>query len=251
MISLCVPTRGRPERFANMVQSARQTAAGPIEICAWLDDDDESRYPRNEGILYGSGPRPYVNGSLCTSGLWNKAWSLASGDIAQLVGDDFVYRTPGWDTRVEALFYAVPDKILMAYADDGTARKAPINPFLHRRWIEAVGFVPDGWQGWFGDEWIWVLATELERIVFLSDVRILHVQRHGSDDTYRDGEAARAAVGGWQGMRERFYQPAQVAARREQLDVLQSLKADDRVLMPDPKPVWLLEALRWRDRILS
>jgi hypothetical protein len=52
-------------------------------------------------------------------------------------------------------------------------------------------------------------------------------------------------------MRERFYQPAQVAARREQLDVLQSLKADDRVLMPDPKPVWLLEALRWRDRILS
>jgi hypothetical protein len=228
-----------------MVRSAALTARGPIEVCAWLDDEDETadRYPQHAGIRYGAGPRPYVAGSLCTSGLWNNAWSLATGEIACLAADDIIFRTHGWDMKVEAAFEVVPDRILMVYADDGTRRKAPVNPFVHRRWIQAAGFTPDDYQGWFADEWLWQLAAELGRVVFLDDVRILHVQKRGSDATYRDGEAAREAVGGWQGMRERFYTPEMVSRRQVQLEALRALKWDDRVVLPDPTPPWLQEAL--------
>ena len=246
-ISLCVPTRGRPERFAAMLRSAKATAHAPFQVCVRLDDDDPTNhryaYDRDIDIRFTTGPRPYIAGSLCTSGLWNEAWSLATGDIAMLASDDIVFRTPGWDTKVQAAFEAVPDRILMVYADDGTKRQAPVNPFVHRRWIEAAGFTPHDYQGWFADEHVWVLAAELGRVVFLDDVRIAHLQRRGSDATYRDGEAAREAVGGWQGMRERFYSPEMVSRRQVQLEALRALQTDSGVVLPTPAPGWLSEAL--------
>jgi hypothetical protein len=226
-----------------MLRSAKATAAGEFEVCAWLDDDDPSDYPEDPLVRYGRGPRPYVAGSLCTSGLWSKAWKLATGDIAMLAADDILFHTPGWNAAVEAEFAAVPDRILMVYADDGTRRKAPVNPFIHRRWIEAAGFTPDGWQGWFSDEWIWQLAAELGRVRFLKQVRIAHFQRKGSDATYRDGEAAREAVGGWQGMRERFFSPEMVARRDVQLRDLAALMDSGPLPLPDPVPDWLTESV--------
>lgn len=231
-----------------MVRSAEATAASPFQVCVWLDEDDptahEYHYDGDVDIRFGKGPRPYVDGSLCTSGLWNEAWRLATGEIACLAADDIVFRTPGWDERVEAEFAAVPDKVLMIYADDGTKRQAPVNPFVHRRWIEAVGlFTPHDFQGWFADEWVWTLAAELGRVRFLDDVRITHLRRPHGDATYRDGEAAREAVGGWQGMRERFYSPEMVTRRDGQLLALRSLLNDTRVILPEPAPSWLQEAL--------
>lgn len=246
-ISLCCPTRGRPERFAAMVRSAKATAAGPFQVCVWLDEDDPTahdyHYDRDIDIRFGTGPRPYIDGSLCTSGLWTEAWSLATGDIGMLAADDIVFRTPGWDAAVEAEFAAVEDRILMVYGDDGTKRKAPVNPFIHRRWIEAAGFTPPDFQGWFADEWIWVLAAAVGRVRFLPELRIRHLQNRGSDATYRDGEAAREAVGGWQGMRERFYLPEMVARRDGHLAALRAMLTDTRIPLPDPAPGWLTEAL--------
>jgi hypothetical protein len=226
-----------------MLRSAKATAAHPFEVCAWLDDDDLSDYPDDPIVRYGRGPRPYIDGSLCTSGLWSKAWDLATGDIAMMAADDILFHTPGWDAAAEAEFAAVPDRILMVYADDGTKRKAPVNPFIHRRWIEAAGFTPDDYQGWFADEWIWQLAAELGRVTFLKQCRIAHIQKRGTDTTYRDGEAAREAVGGWQGMRERFFSPEMVARRDVQLSKLAALMDSGPLPLPDPVPDWLTESV--------
>lgn len=244
MISLCVPSRGRPERFKQMVRSATSTAQGEIEFCVWRDEDDATVYPKGPHIVYGTGERPYLKGSLCTSGLWSKAWGLASGEIAMLAADDIIFRTQGWDTRVTQAFEAVPDRIVMVYGDDGSrVRKAPVNPFLHRRWIDAAGFTPSDFQGWFADEWIWQMAAELGRVVFLDDVLIQHLQRGGTDQTYRDGAAARKAAGGQDGMRERFFTPVMVERRKVRMRALRRLMTDDRVLLPDPAPVWLTQSL--------
>lgn len=243
MISLCVPTRGRPKRFREMLRSAQMTARAPFEVCAWLDEDDDSVYPQHSSIRYGRGPRPYVDGSLCTSGLWNDAWSLATGDIAMLAADDILFHTPGWDVAVEEAFAEVDDRILMVYADDGTKRKAPVNPFVHRRWIEAAGFTPPDFQGWYGDNWIWTMAAELGRVRFLKQVRIAHFQKRGSDDTYKDGERARDAVGGWRGMRDRFYSPEMMQRRDSQMSKLAELMTSGPIPFPDPVPDWLTESV--------
>jgi hypothetical protein len=245
MISLCCPTRGRPARFQRMLTSARKTAVTEFEVVALLDDDDDpARYPEDPAVRYGSGPREYIDGVLCTSGLWTKAWEMASGDIAMLAADDIVFRSPGWDARVEEAFAAVPDRILMVYPDDGTRRKAPVNPFVSREWIQAVGeFTPSGWQGWMADEWVWSLAVELRRVVFLDDVLIAHLQRGGSDPTYRDGRKAREMVGGLEGMRARFYSPEMTARRDEQTARLRAVMDTAVEFVPDPVPAWFVESL--------
>lgn len=246
MISLLVPTRGRPARFKAMLASARATASESFEICAWLDEDDPTRdqYPEDPQVRYGSGPRPYVDGVLCTSGLWTEAWALATGDIAMLASDDIVFRTRGWDQRIEAAFASVSDRIVMVYPNDGTRRQAPVNLVVSREWIEVAGFTPADFQGWFGDDWIWSIAAKLRRVVFLSDVRVSHAQRRGSDDTYRDGENARAAVGGLEGMRSRFYSPEMTARRDEQTERLRALMMDGQELVPSPVPSWFTESLK-------
>jgi hypothetical protein len=243
---VCVPTRGRPGRFAEMLQSAQDTAAGRFEVCAWLDDEDPEAdfYPQSPLVRYGSAPRPYRQGRLQTSGLWSKAWELATGDIAMLCGDDVLFRTPGWDVEVEAAFEAVPDGILMVYCHDGTSNPRPVLPFVSRSWIEAVGyFTPPDFQGWFSDTWIWVMAAELRRVRFLSRVLIEHAHRPGSDQTYLDGEAARAAEGGRQAMRSRFYEPKNVKRRAVQVARLRAAMTSPQSLHPRQVPRWMSESL--------
>lgn len=248
MISLLVPTRGRSERFAQMLASAKATAREPFEVCAWRDDDDDTDYPADPVVRYGSGERPYLEGVLCTSGLWNQAWEMASGDIAMLAADDIVFRTRGWDVKVERAFAGVPDRVLMVYPDDGTRRQAPVNPFVSREWIEAIGgFTPPDFQGWFADEWCWAIAADLRRVVFLRGVKVRHLQR-GNDDTYRDGQQAREAVGGLEGMKARFYSAVITARRDEQAEKLRQVMDPNIERIPEPLPRWFTESVEGSHR---
>src|SRR6266496_5093210 len=105
MISLCVPTRGRPERFLQMLDSARRTAVGPFETVAHIDSDDRSRYPTQPGVTYVRGKAPRdKDGLVMMSGLWTRAWENATGDIAMLAADDIMFETQGWDEQVERAF---------------------------------------------------------------------------------------------------------------------------------------------------
>jgi hypothetical protein len=227
-----------------MLASAKATASSPLEVCAWRDEDDRTEYPADPAVRYGSGPRPYLDGGLCTSELWTKAAELASGDVLMLCADDVIFRTRGWDERVQDAFISVSDRIVMVYADDGGRRKAPVLPFVSREWIEATGeFTPPGWQGWMSDQWIWQLAAELGRVVFLPDVRIAHLQRRGSDETYRDGERAREAAGGLDGMIARFYSPEMMARREEQVARLRAAMIEGVDLVPAVLPPWYVDAL--------
>lgn len=249
-ISLCVPTRRRPERFAAMLASARATASQSFEVIAWRDEDDPTVYPVEAEVTYAAGPRPFVDGALCTSGLWTKAWELATGEIAMLGADDIIFRTPGWDTRVEAEFARFADRILMAYPDDGTSRQAPVNPFVSREWIEAAGFTPPDWQGWFSDEWVWAIAAELRRVAFMADVRITHERRRGSDVVYRDGERARKAAGGLAGMKSRFYSLPLTRERDEKVAALRERMGPGQIV-PDPLPGWFTESIDLAERARS
>ena len=251
MISLCTPTRGRPERFAEMLASAKDTATGPFEVVAWLDEDDpeRDRYPQDPLVRYGSGPREYVDGVLCTSYLWTRTWELATGDIAMMCADDSLFRTPGWDVAVEAEFARVPDRIAMVYTDVGDERHEPWNPFVSREWIEAVGyFTPPGWPGWFSDTWVWALAAAIDRAVYLPDVLIEHLRVKNSDQTYRDGADAREHAGGFEHLRRKFYAPAAVAERDTQAASLRSACTVPIPLTPKPVPKWYANALNKAER---
>jgi hypothetical protein len=87
------------------------------------------------------------------------------------------------------------------------------------------------------------MAAELGRVVYLRGIRIAHFRRGGSDPTYREGEAAREAVGGWEGMRSRFYSPEMIHRRDLQIAALRERMTGPALPTPEPVPPWLTESL--------
>ena len=242
MITLCVPSRGRPERFRQTLESATRTATQRVECVLVLDKDDETAksYPRGSKYLR----KLYVDRPQNMSALWDLAAHEATGDIVMLCADDVIFETEGWDERVEQEFANVPDEILMVYTDSGADRR-PILPFVSRRWVEITDeFTPHDYQGWMADEFIWAIAVELGRVVFLEDVMIRHHQFEEIDETYSTANARRLFQGGLEGMRRRFYSSGEVERRDRHVEDLRHAM-DESLTLPLPDAQWVKFTLNW------
>lgn len=162
MISLLLPSRGRPQIFQRMVDSARATAHREIEVIVRLDSDDPTadQYKIDDADVL-VGPREVL------SVMWNECYAEAGSDIVMHCGDDIVFQTDGWDDLVYAAFEEYPDKIAFVHGQDlcgppnfGT------HGFLHRRWVETVGyFVPPYFVSDYNDTWINEVANMIGRRV--------------------------------------------------------------------------------------
>jgi hypothetical protein len=178
VISLLVPSRRRPEQLDRMWRSARGTADDPgdVELVVRLDDDDTS-YDADSGLFAGSviwaqGPR------ILMSNLWNDAYDYAHGDILMHAGDDVVFRTAHWDTRVHQEFARYPDGVALVHGRDGSVQDEvmAIHGFLTRRWVEALGyFVPPYFSSDYNDTWLTDVANALGRRVYMPDVLFEHM----------------------------------------------------------------------------
>lgn len=181
-VSLLCPTRRRPASARRFFDSALDAASGPVEVVWYVDDDDE---PPETGTLV-QGPR------IALSDCWNRCAEVASGDILGLMGDDIVFRTPGWDGLVVEAFETVPDRILYVHGRDGIHDGAlGTHGFLHRRWVEAVGrFGPSGFSCDWIDTWLTDVADALGRRCYLPALYTEHlhpaVGKAPADDTHRE-----------------------------------------------------------------
>lgn len=174
LISLLVPSRGRPTEHSRLVQSATELAthARRIEIVTYLDNDDShsGHYwaPRN-GTFYGGALGRVIHGErILLSEAWNECYRQASGEIVMHCGDDIVFRTPGWDTIVRQTFRRFPDRILLAHGDDMSVNTDALatHGFLHRRWVDTVGyFLPPLFSCDWNDVWLTEVADLIDRRV--------------------------------------------------------------------------------------
>ena len=251
MISLLTPTRERPDRFKKMYQSAKQMADGEFEVVAVLNKEDPTadRYPKADNISYVRVPKPADNK---LSGLWNEAAKNASGDILMMCADDFVFTAMGWDRLLEGAFAAVPDGIVMVYGNDGSPRRAPIAPAVTRKWFEICGeFTPKHLQGWFSDEWIWSIAAELHRVIYIPELTFTHEQAAERDPALMEQVKQRGAEGGIDGMRRAFYSAPEVRKRDERVAKLRRETRGTLELIPvahddpDEAPGWYSQSLSW------
>lgn len=191
LISILVPTRGRPVEFLRMVKSALETAthAKRVEVVAYLDEDDAANYsPRIIGVNYIVGPQ------IVLSEMWNTCFLEAKGNILMHCGDDIIFRTPGWDVTVRDTFAASKDKILLVHGDDCSPNTDALatHGFMHRRWVETVGYlVPPYFSSDWNDVWLTEVADMVGRRV---KIPIVTEHMHYSfdkaehDQTYRDRE---------------------------------------------------------------
>ena len=167
MISILLPSRGRPDNIVRLANSIFETASDPseIEIIIRLDEDDPklNEYMDNppKQTTYFTGPR------LVLSELWNECYKKANGDILMHSGDDIVFKTWGWDDKVRNAFDTYSDKIVFVYGNDGSGvhdGKFGTHGFIHRKWAETVGyFVPPYFSSDYNDTWLNDVAKMINR----------------------------------------------------------------------------------------
>lgn len=164
MISLLVPTRGRPEGFARFAHSVLDTATEDVQIVARLDLDDPTGadYPILDRVDY------VVQARTVLSQCWNDCVPYARGEVLMHAGDDLVFQTPGWDLEAAAAFPA--DGIAFVHGDDlgGKGDWFGTHGLIRREWVDAVGyFVPPLFSSDYNDTWLNDVANMLQRRIFV------------------------------------------------------------------------------------
>lgn len=204
MISILVPSRGRPQNIERLHASLIETTHGPWEMIVRLDDDDVA-YPALSSIRYITGPRRVL------SAYWNECYEVAQGPVYMHGGDDIVFKTPGWDVKILEAF--PEDGIALVHGNDLGDRGATFatHGFLHRKWVETVGyFVPPLFSSDFNDTWLNSIANILDRRIYvpivtehmhpgfgkaeLDATHLERIERHKQDDPdsiYRNTAADR------------------------------------------------------------
>ena len=193
LISILVPTRGRPESVFRLIKSINATASRKdfVEILFYVDNDDDS-FPSSldldSNVKVIRGERVWI------SLAWNCLFAHSQGEILMYTGDDVVFETKGWDEQVRTAFTHFPDSLGLVFGDDGGwyAGKLAINGFVHRAWADLLGYFTYPARVSAIDLWVHECASYINRVVYLDKVMFRHVHyRQGDataefDETYKD-----------------------------------------------------------------
>lgn len=182
-ISLLLPTRQRPTQLIRLAQSVLDTADNPdeIELVTYIDYSDKSysRLPIPMNWKIVRGPR-YIDGKVNLSIMWNKCWEKASGEYFMHCGDDIVFRTKSWDTKVKEAIDSHAGKIAFVWGNDKTpeaqANVFGTHGFIHKNWTDAIGrFVPPYFVSDYNDTWFNDVARLVNVAHYLPDVWTEHM----------------------------------------------------------------------------
>lgn len=175
MISLLVPTRGRPLNVARMAESARATASSEIEFIFRVDDDDPDAMPARMDY---SDTTVLIGSRTTLSQLWNECQLAATADIFMQCDDEVIFRSDGWDQKVMSAFADYPDRIAFVHGQDLHQPAGTFGAlgFLHRRWVDTVGYFPPPYFSCdYGDTWLNDVANAIGRRRYLPDVITEHM----------------------------------------------------------------------------
>lgn len=197
MISILVPTRGRPDNMERLVTSAFGMASlsVDVEFVFYIDSDDQASIAKADEL----DAQLIVGERIVLSQMWNECAAVASHDIMMHCGDDIIFRTADWDQMVVQEFDNCPDKILLVYGRDGIQDvNLATHGFLHRRWVDALGyFVPPYFSSDYNDTWNTEVARRVGRLRYLPNLYTEHMHptaRKGPlDQTHQDRLARHSA----------------------------------------------------------
>ena len=191
-LAVTVPTRGRPHNLERLVNALQGTCTIEYKVFVRLDDDDQHKYPRLDGVEYVVGPRIFFAASL------NELAEIVANDgfthIA-ILGDDVLPETKGWD----ALMISVLPELGVAYGSDGLEH-------LHGQDLPTHVVVPTemyrrlGWLGLptlrhlFCDN-VWRELGKLTKFIYVPEAKLTHLHRWNkaapNDKTYEEANDKR------------------------------------------------------------
>lgn len=179
--AILVPSRGRPEQFKRMVESANRTAGGKIKIYSGSnggDDYVDLQFPIDCPTVY----------------MWNELAADAmrdpENDIFMLGSDDIIFSTPLWDLELKS------GKPWVYHLQDSRDQDGTPHPIVTREWIEALGFfMPPIFMHWMIDIWTVNIAKHAECYTHLTNYLLVHEKP--SDRGMGDETHNRIRRNGW------------------------------------------------------
>lgn len=179
MLTVLVPTRGRPQNLAELWSSFEETCDVNTHLvaCVDLDDPELPAYRKLADRLADEpffrmeiGPRLRLGGTLNVAG---PKWAARSTCVA-FMGDDHRPRTRGWDTAYMAELWRLGTGLV--YGNDLIQGQAlPTQVAMTSDIILATGhMVPPGIVHlWIDNAWL-ALGQALDAITYLPDVIVEH-----------------------------------------------------------------------------
>lgn len=161
MISLLCPTRGRPEQFKRMCDSAKATAGCEIEILAVSNGKDTYV--------------PTVTPDLPTVHIWNALAQIAKGDLLMLCADDVIFSTPEWGKALLESYRSLTNKIHVWSLLDSRDENGTPHPIVSREYFNSLGyFLPPIFLHWYVDTWTVEIAKANNCFTHMKDYLLIH-----------------------------------------------------------------------------
>lgn len=180
MISVLMPSR-RKERLWEACKSLTRTAKGEVEVIVGQNPDCLFDLP--EGVIRHVSPTG-------PSQRTHEMAAMCKGDILLTGGDDFLWRTEGWDELF--LEKAKEKPIACFYFNDGHSPMDSRIPAVTRKFYEIAGFFPPHFFHFYGDTWVAKIAEGAGCFYPALDIVIEHMHP-------KFGKAERDAVYGMRG----------------------------------------------------
>lgn len=136
MKTACVlATRNRPDHFERCVAAVKETSGA--DVVAYVDEDQRAMYAFMEGV---DGVRLLYGDRLGQCGSLNVMTKTCDTyDVYQMITDDMIITTPGWEEHAEKFWKESPNGVFAASPKHTYGGHFDI-PMVSRAWLDAVGF---------------------------------------------------------------------------------------------------------------
>lgn len=182
-IAMLLTTFGRSEMCRIVLESISKTAFNKknIGVFIGLSEGDKDIQKYTEMIKqsckeFGLDISVYIfrdwTLAMCHNVLSEKTMDY---DLHFGVGDDTIFRTPGWDETIIKSYKALDNKIHMWSLLDNRDAKGMPAPCISREYIQAMGWrVPPYFMHWYCDTWTTEIAKANNCITHLTDYLLFH-----------------------------------------------------------------------------
>lgn len=140
MISVCTPSRGRPEKCAAMIQSMNdtKTSSEELEFNIYLNTDDEKIDEYKKLI---DNKHLTISSNYFSNHGWNLMAEKAKGDILFMQGDAEIMQTKGWDIIAKNEFASLPKRLGVVVPDDGRGKGGAPHFMVSKEWYKLMGYM--------------------------------------------------------------------------------------------------------------
>lgn len=165
-VSVCLASRGRPEKLEKTIAALSETMELEDTVIAVALDRDDAENHKPSG-------NPRVRWTIeeredCLGEKYNRAYALKRADVYLLWADDMVIVTPGWDRKLAdaAATFGGDAGVLYFGAVEGVFLPGVA---VTQKFVDAMGFFHNPYFSfWWGETWIDEIARMADRILHVN-----------------------------------------------------------------------------------